>query len=61
MVFSPEGVRHLWRRWGRAKWCTAQTCRSYGRPRWTQILEEGIPDAQKEAILGGNLVKSLRL
>src|ERR1700680_2152070 len=61
MVFSPEGVRHLVAEMGPSQ-VVYGTDMTFGWPDTVDaMLEAGIPDAQKEAILGGNLVKLLKL
>lgn len=61
MVFSPEGVRHLVAEMG-ASQVVYGTDMPYVWPDTVDaILEAGITDAQKEAILGGNLSRLLRL
>jgi aminocarboxymuconate-semialdehyde decarboxylase len=61
MVFSAEGVRHLVEEMG-ASQVVYGTDMPYVWPDTVDaILEAQIPDAQKEAILGGNLSRLLRL
>jgi aminocarboxymuconate-semialdehyde decarboxylase len=61
MVFEPEGVRHLVAEMG-ASQVVYGTDMPYVWPDTVDaILEAEIPDAQKEAILGGNLSRLLRL
>lgn len=61
MVFSPEGVRHLVAEMG-PKQVVYGTDMPFVWPDTVDaILQAEIPDAQKEAILGGNLVRLLRL
>jgi aminocarboxymuconate-semialdehyde decarboxylase len=61
MVFSPEGVRHLVAEMGPGQVVYGTDMPFVWPDTVDAILEAGIPDAQKEAILGGNLVKLLRL
>jgi aminocarboxymuconate-semialdehyde decarboxylase len=61
MVFSAEGIRHLVAEMGPSQ-VVYGTDMPYVWPDTVNaILEAEIPDAQKEAILGGNLVKLLKL
>jgi len=61
MVFSAEGVRHLVAEMG-ANQVVYGTDMPYVWPDTVDaILDAEIPDAQKEAVLGGNLVKLLKL
>jgi aminocarboxymuconate-semialdehyde decarboxylase len=61
MVFSAEGIRHLVAEMGPSQ-VVFGTDMPYVWPDTVDaILEADIPDAQKEAILGGNLVKLLKL
>jgi aminocarboxymuconate-semialdehyde decarboxylase len=61
MVFSAEGVRHLVAEMGPSQ-VVYGTDMPYVWPDTIDaILEAEIPDAQKEAVLGGNLVKLLKL
>ena len=61
MIFSPEGIRHLVAEMGGSQ-IVYGTDMPYVWPDTVDaILGAEIPDAQKEAILGGNLVKLLRI
>ena len=61
MVFSAEGVRHLVAEMGPTQ-VVFGTDMPYVWPDTIDaILEAEIPDAQKEAVLGGNLVRLLKL
>jgi len=61
MVFSAEGIRHLVAEMGPSQ-VVYGTDMPYVWPDTIDaILEAEIPDAQKEAILGGNLVRLLKL
>ena len=61
MVFSAEGVRHLVAEMGPSQVVYGTDMPFVWPDTVDAILEAQIPDAQKEAILGGNLVKLLRL
>lgn len=61
MVFSPEGVRHLVAEMGPSQVVYGTDMPFVWPDTVDAILEAQIPDAQKEAILGGNLVKLLHL
>ena len=61
MVFSPEGIRHLVAEMGPGQVVYGTDMPFLWPDTVDAILEAQIPDAQKEAILGGNLVKLLRL
>ena len=61
MVFSPEGIRHLVAEMGPSQIVYGTDMPFVWPDTVDAILEAQIPDAQKEAILGGNLVKLLRL
>jgi aminocarboxymuconate-semialdehyde decarboxylase len=61
MVFSPEGVRHLVAEMGPSQVVYGTDMPFVWPDTVDAILQAEIPDAQKEAILGGNLVKLLRL
>jgi aminocarboxymuconate-semialdehyde decarboxylase len=61
MVFSPEGVRHLVAEMGPSQVVYGTDMPFVWPDTVDAILAAEIPDAQKEAILGGNLVKLLRL
>jgi aminocarboxymuconate-semialdehyde decarboxylase len=61
MVFSAEGIRHLVAEMGPAQ-VVYGTDMPYVWPDTIDaILEADIPDLQKEAVLGGNLVRLLKL
>ena len=61
MVFSPEGVRHLVAEMGPNQVVYGTDMPFVWPDTVDAILQAEIPDAQKEAILGGNLVNLLRL
>jgi aminocarboxymuconate-semialdehyde decarboxylase len=61
MVFSPEGIRHLVAEMGPSQIVYGTDMPFVWPDTVDAILAAEIPDAQKEAILGGNLVKLLRL
>jgi len=61
MVFSGEGVRHLVAEMGPNQVVYGTDMPFVWPDTVDAILTAEIPDAQKEAILGGNLVKLLRL
>ena len=61
MVFSPEGIRHLVAEMGPGQVVYGTDVPLVWPDTVDAILAAEIPDAQKEAILGGNLVKLLRL
>lgn len=61
MVFSPEGIRHLVAEMGPGQVVYGTDMPFVWPDTVDAILTAEIPDAQKEAILGGNLVKLLRL
>lgn len=61
MVFSPEGVRHLVAEMGPNQVVYGTDMPFVWPDTVDAILTAEIPDAQKEAVLGGNLVKLLRL
>lgn len=61
MVFSPEGVRHLVAEMGPSQVVYGTDMPFVWPDTVDAILQAEIPDPQKEAILGGNLVKLLRL
>ncbi|HJT89589.1 MAG TPA: amidohydrolase family protein [Bryobacteraceae bacterium] len=61
MVFSPEGIRHLVAEMGPDQVVYGTDMPFVWPDTVDAILTAEIPDAQKEAILGGNLVKLLRL
>jgi len=61
MVFSPEGVRHLVAEMGPSQVVYGTDMTFVWPDTVDAILKAEIPDAQKEAILGGNLVRLLKL
>ena len=61
MVFSAEGIRHLVAEMGASQIVYGTDMPFVWPDTVDAILTAEIPDAQKEAILGGNLVKLLRL
>ena len=61
MVFSPEGVRHLVAEMGASQIVYGTDIPLVWPDTIDAILGAQITDAQKEAILGGNLTKLLRL
>jgi aminocarboxymuconate-semialdehyde decarboxylase len=61
MVFSAEGVRHLVAEMGPSQVVYGTDMPFVWPDTVDAILQAEIPDAQKEAILGGNLVKLLKL
>jgi len=61
MVFSPEGVRHLVAEMGPSQVVYGTDMPFVWPDTVDAIIEAEIPDTQKEAILGGNLVKLLKL
>jgi aminocarboxymuconate-semialdehyde decarboxylase len=61
MVFSPEDVRHLVAEMGPTQVVYGTDMPFVWPDTVDAILEAEIPDAQKEAVLGGNLTKLLRL
>jgi aminocarboxymuconate-semialdehyde decarboxylase len=61
MVFSAEGIRHLVAEMGASQIVYGTDMPFVWPDTVDAILAADIPDAQKEAILGGNLVKLLRL
>jgi aminocarboxymuconate-semialdehyde decarboxylase len=61
MVFSAEGIRHLVGEMGASQVVYGTDMPFVWPDTVDAILTAEIPDAQKEAILGGNLVKLLRL
>jgi aminocarboxymuconate-semialdehyde decarboxylase len=61
MIFSPEGIRHLVAETGPNQVVYGTDMPFVWPDTVDAILEAQIPDTQKEAILGGNLVKLLRL
>jgi aminocarboxymuconate-semialdehyde decarboxylase len=61
MVFSAEGIRHLLAEMGPTQVVYGTDMPFVWPDTIDAILEAEIPDAQKEAVLGGNLVKLLKL
>ncbi|HEX5226067.1 MAG TPA: amidohydrolase family protein [Bryobacteraceae bacterium] len=61
MVFSPEGIRHMVAEIGASQIVYGTDMPFVWPDTVDAILGADIPDAQKEAILGGNLAKLLRL
>jgi aminocarboxymuconate-semialdehyde decarboxylase len=61
MIFSPEGIRHLVAEMGPTQVVYGTDIPLVWPDTIDAILKAEIPDAQKEAILGGNLVKLLKL
>jgi aminocarboxymuconate-semialdehyde decarboxylase len=61
MVFSPEGIRHLVAEMGPTQVVYGTDIPLVWPDTIDAILKAEIPDAQKEAVLGGNLVKLLKL
>jgi aminocarboxymuconate-semialdehyde decarboxylase len=61
MVFSPEGVRHLVAELGPSQVVYGTDIPLVWPDTIDAILGAQIPDAQKEAVLGGNLVKLLKI
>jgi aminocarboxymuconate-semialdehyde decarboxylase len=61
MVFSPEGIRHLVAETGPSQVVYGTDMPFVWPDTVDAILEAQIPNGQKEAILGGNLVKVLKL
>lgn len=61
MVFSPEGIRHMVAEIGAGQIVYGTDMPFVWPDTVDAILDANIPDAQKEAILGGNLAKLLRL
>ena len=61
MVFSPEGIRHLVAEMGPSQVVYGTDIPLVWPDTIDAILEAEIPDAHKEAVLGGNLVKLLKL
>jgi len=61
MVFSAEGIRHLVAEMGASQVVYGTDIPFVWPDTIDAILEAEIPDAQKEAILGGNLAKLLKL
>jgi aminocarboxymuconate-semialdehyde decarboxylase len=61
MVFSPEGIRHLVAEMGPSQVVYGTDIPFVWPDTVDAILTAEIPDSQKEAILGGNLTKLLKL
>jgi aminocarboxymuconate-semialdehyde decarboxylase len=61
MVFSAEGIRHLVAEMGPTQVVYGTDMPFVWPDTVDAILEAEIPDAQKEAVLGGNLARLLRL
>jgi aminocarboxymuconate-semialdehyde decarboxylase len=61
MVFSPEAVRHLVAEMGASQVVYGTDIPLVWPDTVDSILGAQIPDADKEAVLGGNLIKLLRL
>ena len=61
MVFSPEGIRHMAAEIGASQIVYGTDMPFVWPDTVDAILAAPIPDAQKEAILGGNLARLLRL
>jgi aminocarboxymuconate-semialdehyde decarboxylase len=61
MVFSPEGIRHLVAEIGPNQVVYGTDIPLVWPDTIDAILNAQIPDAQKEAVLGGNLIKLLHL
>jgi aminocarboxymuconate-semialdehyde decarboxylase len=61
MVFSPEGVRHLVAELGPSQVVYGTDIPLVWPDTIDAILGAQIPDAQKEAVLGGNLIKLLKI
>ncbi len=61
MVFSPEGIRHLVAEMGPSQVVYGTDMPFVWPDTVDAIIDAEIPDAQKEAILGGNLAKLLKL
>lgn len=61
MVFSAEGIRHLIAEMGPSQVVYGTDIPLVWPDTVDAILSSQIPDAQKEAVLGGNLVKLLKL
>jgi aminocarboxymuconate-semialdehyde decarboxylase len=61
MIFSAEGIRHLAAEMGPSQVVYGTDMPFVWPDTVDAILEAQIPDAQKEAILGGNLAKLLKL
>ena len=62
MIFREDGLRHWSRRWARDRSSTVPICRS-GWPVTPDFILNArfLNDTQKEQILGGNLIKLLKL
>jgi aminocarboxymuconate-semialdehyde decarboxylase len=61
MVFSPEAVRHLVAEMGPSQVVYGTDIPLVWPDTVDAILGAQMPDADKEAVLGGNLIKLLRL
>ena len=61
MVFSPEGIRHLVAEMGPSQVVYGTDMPFVWPDTVDAILGAQITDAEKEAVLGGNLTKLLRL
>lgn len=61
MIFSPEGIRHLVAEMGPTQVVYGTDIPLVWPDTIDAILEAEIPDTQKEAVLGGNLAKLLKL
>jgi aminocarboxymuconate-semialdehyde decarboxylase len=61
MVFSPEGIRHLVAEMGPSQVVYGTDIPLVWPDTIDAILQAEISDPHKEAILGGNLVKLLKL
>jgi aminocarboxymuconate-semialdehyde decarboxylase len=61
MIFSPEGIRHMVAEMGPSQVVYGTDMPFVWPDTVDAILAAEIPDPSKEAILGGNLVKLLRL
>jgi aminocarboxymuconate-semialdehyde decarboxylase len=61
MIFSPEGIRHLVAEIGPSQVVYGTDIPLVWPDTIDAILNAQIPDAQKEAVLGGNLIKLLHL
>jgi aminocarboxymuconate-semialdehyde decarboxylase len=61
MIFSPEGLRHLVAELGPSQVVYGTDIPLVWPDTIDNILNAQIPDAQKEAVLGGNLIKLLHL
>ena len=61
MVFTPEAIRHLVAEMGPTQVVYGTDIPLVWPDTIDSILQAEIPDAQKEMVLGGNLVKLLKL